>query len=226
MELWHVPLRIGPAAVDRATQVLDASELDRAARFRMAVHRDAYIAAHAALRGILGQALGLAPASLVFDAGPAGKPMLAARIEPRMHFNLSHAGDHALVLLSPESEVGVDLECLPVQGLEELDAGIFSTHEIAAVAACLPEHRPLARLRCWVRKEAVLKAAGCGLSDEVRTLAVSIDEPARIVASAHPQVAAGEWFLAGIERPGEWIGAVAARAPVPTLSAREWRWPP
>lgn len=224
MELWHVPLRIGPAVVDRATQVLDAAELARAARFQRAIHREAYIAAHAALRGILGRALGLAPASLMFNNGPAGKPTLSTPTHPRMHFNLSHANDHALVVLSTQGEVGVDLECLPVQGLEELDASIFSAHEIAAVAACPAEHRPLARLRCWVRKEAVLKAAGCGLSDEVRTLTVSIDEPARIVSSAHPQVAHGEWFLAAVERPAEWIGAVAARMPVPALALREWDW--
>ena len=72
----------------------------------------------------------------------------------------------------------------------------------------------------------MLKAAGCGLDDEVRSLSVSVDAQARIVQSAHPMIAPHEWSLAAIEPPGPWIAAVAARGALPPLRLREWSsWP-
>jgi 4'-phosphopantetheinyl transferase len=229
MQLWHVPLDIGPAAADRAARVLDPGELERAARMRNTADRCAFVAAHAALRGILGEAVGLPPQALVFERGPLGKPFLAAGLGGGEHrFNLSHSGASGLVAVARGREIGVDLEgaATSAQALDEVEDLVFSMAEKAAITACEPSLRPRARLRCWVRKEALLKAAGCGLSDAVRDITVSVGPEARLLASAHPGVRVGGWALQAIEGTQSWVGALAAEgADMGPVRVHHWSWP-
>lgn len=227
MELWHVPLCTTPIQLDRAASLLDESEMARANRFRKAGDRAQYIAAHAALRRIVAQAVspddGAAPQRLRFGASGAGKPFL---VDPPMvvQFNLSHADGHALIAVSHRQEVGIDLECLASAPLLDPHDSVFSAQEIAAVRALPADQQALACLRVWVRKEALLKAAACGLDDDVRRISVSVDAQARLVGSQHPQVHAGVWSVAALEPPGPWIGAVAVQGAMPAWTWHEWEW--
>ncbi|MFJ4715602.1 4'-phosphopantetheinyl transferase family protein [Streptomyces sp. NPDC088785] len=149
--------------------VLDADELRRAAGFRFARHRVRYVAAHLALRGILGERLGCAPGAVRFVrepcprcAEPHGRPALADARD--LHFSLSHSGDLALIALAPVP-VGMDVEELPsAEAAREL-AAVLHPRERAELAALADpvEHRD-ALARAWVRKEAYLKGIGTGLS--------------------------------------------------------------
>ncbi|HEX7278633.1 MAG TPA: hypothetical protein VF255_03315 [Solirubrobacterales bacterium] len=62
-----------------------------------------------ALRRVLAVYLDGRPESIRLERGEGGKPRLAER-PPRLEFNLSHSGDLALVAVSAEHEVGVDVE--------------------------------------------------------------------------------------------------------------------
>ena len=141
----------------------DPEECARAERFIQTADRRLYIAAHAALRLLLGTTLGCHPTlvGLLHDA--AGKPLL--RGGSRIEFNHSHSGSIALIAMACEVAVGVDVE--RVRSVPDLDA-------IAARYLHPTEQRELSRLssaervegffRCWTRKEAYLKARGAGLS--------------------------------------------------------------
>ncbi|MEJ7931702.1 4'-phosphopantetheinyl transferase superfamily protein [Ramlibacter sp. AN1015] len=228
MELWHVPLHMQADAMASALEVLDAGERARADRFRASSDRMAFVAAHAAMRHILAEASGHPPRTLAFVPGPAGKPRLANAHLGNLHFSLSHSADHALVVVCPGRLVGVDLEALPARQLvaDDMEA-VFSAAELAAIRALPPEAQALAILRCWVRKEALLKAVGCGLEDDVRRVTVSVSAEARLLASEHPQVAAGDWALLALESPGRWVGAIAAQDAATPIAPRwrQWRWP-
>ncbi|MGY0019515.1 4'-phosphopantetheinyl transferase family protein [Streptomyces sp. cg35] len=149
--------------------VLDAEELRRAAAFAFDRHRTRYVAAHLALRGILGDRLGRAPGTLRFVRRPCpecgeahGRPALADA--PDVHFSLSHSGDLALVALAP-APVGADVEELPGQSAAEELAAVLHPRERAELAAVAdPSERRLALARAWVRKEAYLKGLGTGLA--------------------------------------------------------------
>lgn len=228
MELWHVPLAIGADRARQAMQLLDEAEVARARRFRRAVHAQAFIAAHSALRGIIGRRLGLSPRALRFETAAGGKPALAPRQGGGLEFNLSHSGACGVIALAQGTPVGVDIETFeaaaaPLQDPDSLGA-VLSPAELHAIDACPAAGRPLARLRCWVRKEAVLKGAGCGLSDDVRKISVSIGPEARVIASTHPQVRMGEWSLSAFEQPGRWSGAVAMRGPLQPVAVHYWSW--
>src|SRR6185312_5390568 len=82
-------------------------------RFHHASNRIEYGAAHALTRLALARALPVRPSSLVFVAGPNGKPAVHHDGQPApISFNLSHANGMVgvAVLAQPGVPVGFDLE--------------------------------------------------------------------------------------------------------------------
>jgi 4'-phosphopantetheinyl transferase len=131
------------------------AESARAARFRSEDHRRRYLRSHAALRAILRR---YTEAPLNFAVAEAGKPYLPAA--PRLKFNLSHSHEMALVGVSLDTEIGVDVEHIrPLPDYNAVAARFFPPSEAAGVIDA-PDF-----FRRWTRIEAVLKARGVGLND-------------------------------------------------------------
>lgn len=170
--LWRVDLDTAPTPADAAC--LSDDEWERARRFVFARDRHRFIAAHAALRGLLSMHTGIPGAMLDFRAGAFGKPALAEPTD--VHFNLSHSQAVALIAISDKAEIGVDLELLrPMPDADTLACAHFTDAERLALAALPPERRDRAFLVCWTRKEACLKATGLGLSIDTRSFEVGLD---------------------------------------------------
>jgi len=168
-ELWLVSL--ASPACDADLDLLDDAERARSARFHFERDRCRYVAAHAALRRLLARRTGRDAAALVIEAGPYGKPYLAAA--PRCAFSLSHCEDLALVALADDGEIGVDLERVrPLADLDGLGRQCLTLHERHEIDRLAPGERSPAFLRRWTRKEACLKALGAGLHVEPSTFAV------------------------------------------------------
>jgi 4'-phosphopantetheinyl transferase len=150
LRLWRVDL--DAAHFDDAPS---QAEQQRAARFVRPQDGLRYLAAHAALRHLLGT-------RQAWVAGAHGKPALAS---PPPHFNLSRRGRVALIGVSATHELGVDVE--PLQAMadaNELAQLHFTPRERDAVQSVTGAQRDHAFLRCWTRKEACMKATGLGLS--------------------------------------------------------------
>jgi 4'-phosphopantetheinyl transferase len=136
---------------------LSAAERDRAGRFRFERHRRRFIVAHGRLRQELAVRLGVPPAEVELAYGRSGKPSLKHN---GWHFSLSHCDDVALFAFSRASEVGVDVEAIrPIREAETIAAQFFSPLE----RLLCEREKPLGFLRCWTRKEALVKAIGEGL---------------------------------------------------------------
>ncbi|HSW20501.1 MAG TPA: 4'-phosphopantetheinyl transferase superfamily protein [Ramlibacter sp.] len=225
MNIWQVPLDLDAARVEQLEALLSQDERDRAGRFRRGADRLRFVAAHAALRLILSKTVGTPAAQLGFVYGPAGKPSLAEAPGGPPFFSMSHSGDCALVAVFDDAPVGVDLEMLAHAAEHALDlVDLFTAAELAEIEAAPGAQRPLASYRCFVRKEALLKAAGCGLGLGVDQITVSTGAQARLVDSQHGDIEAGAWSLHALDEPGVWTGAVAVRGPMPDITARPWDW--
>jgi 4'-phosphopantetheinyl transferase len=149
-------------AQDAALDLLDDAERERAAAFAHATDRRRYVLAHAALRREVGEVTGVAPATLrilrapcLSCGGPHGKP-----VTDGVHFSLSRSGDWAAIAIDPVAAVGIDLE---IRQGDDLLEPLRST-----VLACGEDSDDL--LRTWVRKEALLKLSGAGLTRSMTTL--------------------------------------------------------
>lgn len=176
-----------------AEAVLSEEERARRQRFVSAELRRRFSAAHVGLRLALGRHLGLDPRGLSFDENEFGKPELKGNW--RGDFNLSHSGDRAVLAISDEDEVGIDLERMrPIEHLD-LAKRYFHRNEVSAIAVPRDvEAQRRAFFLIWTLKEAVVKAIGCGLSIPLDSFEVSIAASRPTMALA-PEGRAGIWWL-------------------------------
>jgi 4'-phosphopantetheinyl transferase len=199
--LWLVDLDRAPAGPDERA-LLTADERARAARFHFDVHRHRFVACRAVLRQRLAATLGLEPRDVRFEYGPFGKPVLAGA--SRVRFNLSHSDQWALLALSADRDLGVDIERVRVlDDLDRLAETVFSPAERRDLARVDDSARAEAFFNGWTRKEAYIKARGDGLQRltdfdvtlvphepvELRRMDGEPDEPARWSLSALTPVA-------------------------------------
>lgn len=170
--------------VDAARRLLTDDERDRADRFRTALLHDRFVLARAALRILLARALGVAAHAIRFAYSEAGKPSLRWPSAP-VSFNASHSHDLALYAIGPAPRrIGVDVERHHWHDeLEDVAIRFFSPAECADLRAYDAEGRIAAFYRCWVRKEAYIKAVGMGLQIALDSFQVSLDASARLIAA-------------------------------------------
>ncbi|MEX3606652.1 MAG: 4'-phosphopantetheinyl transferase superfamily protein [Burkholderia sp.] len=176
VRLWRVDFVFGAPLDAPAYASLDAAERARAARFLRAEDATRSAATRAALREVLGVALGMLPTALRFVTGEAGRPALVPDCAPgtaSLDFNVSHSGSHALIAWSASTRVGVDVE-VPREGLDwtPLSQSVFAPADEAAVLACAPAERRDAFYRVWTAKEALLKVLGVGIAGGLEAFSV------------------------------------------------------
>lgn len=160
LSLWLLDLTIAPSAEERAW--LSRHEVERAARFHAERDRARYVAAHTGLRILIAAVCGPPPAAQDYDRDARGKWRLAG--QTRWRFNLSYAGDTALIGIASGHEIGVDVEALrTIEDADALAAIYFNRDEHAAYRRSEDDRDDAAFLRGWTRKEACLKALGVGL---------------------------------------------------------------
>ena len=161
VDIWRIPLTES-VDIDPAGGALDATERGRAARFHFDRDRRRFRIAHDALRRVLSDYGCGAPDALEFAHNDQGKPYLKGS---KIRFNLTHSGDLALLAVSPDAEVGVDLEARrAMDDLMGVARIVFHDEEVAALEEIAgDESRHDGFFSCWTRREAYLKGLGLGL---------------------------------------------------------------
>ena len=150
-----------------APEDLSAAERARSARLTSPLLARRFVAARVALRRLLALRLGeRTPRDVIIDESAIdGKPRLTQGSQrPDLHFNIARSGPAGLIAIA-SAEVGVDLE-LPhaLFGDPGFQRRFLSAAEMRAISALAPDAQARDGGRRWVRKEAILKAVGLGLS--------------------------------------------------------------
>lgn len=155
---------------DKHEAVLDASERERAARFRFDADRERFILGHGWMRSMLGMALGMPAADLRFVRGPFGKPQLEGH---DLRFNFSDTKDAVLLGMTNGIDIGIDIETMHRRVDHDAVAGhYFTQDETNLLSELTGDDRKRRFLELWTRKEAVLKASGVGIMDDLKELRV------------------------------------------------------
>ncbi|MDF1741771.1 MAG: 4'-phosphopantetheinyl transferase superfamily protein, partial [Verrucomicrobiales bacterium] len=146
--------------------VLSEEERLRADSFHFEKDRRQYVVARGSLRHLLGSLLSIEAGAVEFAYGSFGKPFLKAEAGAggAYRFNLAHSGTHILIGVSPNLEIGVDLEALSPGDVRmaPLIRNICTPNEAAWVKELDGQAKELALSRLWTAKEAILKAIGSG----------------------------------------------------------------
>ena len=154
------------------------------------------LAGRAALRLLVASRVG-APASSAADIVvdrtclTCGEQHGRPRVDG-LSVSTSSAGDRVLVAVADAKvEVGVDVELVPDALFEGFDD--FALHPAERRSLPGGPGLVLGRIGSWVEKEAVLKAAGIGLTTPLEDLLVSPAPEDRVVPSSVEMIGAWEW---------------------------------
>lgn len=173
VQLWFCRLEDARDRLALHAGWLDHEEQARAERFRFDHDRERFITAHGLLRKVLAHELDLPPDRVMLNKGPHGKPFVN---DARLRFNMSDTKDAVLIAVTLEREIGADLETMDRRVDHTAVADHFFTpEEIRWIGADRsdPASAPDAKRRfltLWTRKEAVLKASGVGIMEDLRSL--------------------------------------------------------
>lgn len=210
---WLATLPLDAPSRARITPALSDEERGRMARFLRAADQERFLAGRGLLRALLGSCLGMPPKVIHFATGPRGKPLLATGQGRPLHFNVSHSGDLVAIALSTTFEVGVDVEEEGrLSDWQPVADRILSPREKAEMDTVPDRDRPRAFLNAWTRKEAILKATGEGLVDDLTRVEVSLapGRPARILALGGIASRAENCSLHELPVPRGYVAALAA----------------
>lgn len=147
-------------------EILSADELERADRFHFEKDRSRFITARGMLRQILGKYLSQHPKGIHFEYSSYGKPGLGPDSGfGNLKFNLSHSDGLALLAITQDKNIGVDIERIRHDiSIEQIAGRFFSFDEINSLDKLFEQQKNELFFQYWTRKEAFLKATGKGLS--------------------------------------------------------------
>ena len=164
IHLYCLTLPQETSELTRFERLLSMSEADRAGRLKSSQAKNRFIAGRGMLRDTLGGYLCNDPAEVRIATGEHGKPFLADGAMD-LRFNLSHVDEIMVLAVSAAVEVGVDIERIDAgKAIHDMARLAFSRQEQEELLALPASRQPEAFYRCWVCKEACLKACGRGFS--------------------------------------------------------------
>lgn len=207
VHVWRASLDLPPDKLNALEETLRQDEHGRAKRFISGQDRSHFIAARGILRNILGTYLGVLPQSIQFSYGHNGKPAIPSEgsVHP-LRFNLSHSHGIALIGISREREVGVDVELIrPEVAGEEIAIRYFSDKEFEELRNLPAGMKAEGFFRCWTRKEAYIKARGGGLRIPLKSFSVSLTIRAQEVLRSPDHI---DWCLQSLEPGFGYAGAL------------------
>jgi 4'-phosphopantetheinyl transferase len=212
ISLWWCELERTPAELALLAGTLTPTETARAARFGTEALRHRWMAGRAALREVLGRALGVAPAEVAIRRGVRGRPELADR-SLRIDFNVSHTRSVALIAMArdvgPSTRIGVDIEHIDREvGVDRLQRKFLAPKERERIAGLSADLRRRRFLHYWTCKEAMSKATGDGIIAPFGELEVERGDPPQLRAGPPPYIP-GDWSLVDAAVSAEWFATVA-----------------
>lgn len=188
---------------------LSRDELSRAERFYFEEDKFTFVMSHALIRLIISKQLAIRLSDLSFEISDYGKPYLLGNA---VYFNLTHTRDAFALVLSRDFPVGIDMESSDRNiDLESIIKTYFSRNENDFIL----KDKSFTRDRfflLWTRKEALLKAIGTGLLENLHNIEVhSSNNPIEKAAfnSQSVETLFEEYFIYTIQ-PGIHYLSVAA----------------
>ena len=207
-------------APDWCEKLLSEPERLRAESFRQVVQRRRFTAANALLKVTVAESTGCHPFDVTLrrecpDCGrPHGRPEV---LGGGLNVSLSHSGDRVAVALCADGHVGVDVEQVSDVDVESMLGFVLGDAERRAFSEVQGRQARLrAFLRCWTRKESVLKATGDGLRIPMSNVTLGPpDEPARLTGFTNRPELVGAAEIVDL-RPGPgYVGAVTVLSAKP-----------
>ena len=142
---------------------LSNTELERYRGIRNILQARRYLVSRIYLREVLSAYQGCKPGDIRFEVATGGKPYISSP-PGNLHFNLTHTADMALVALSHDFPVGVDLE--QIRSVDEkvrIARRVFSASDLEKLEQAPTSGQSELFFKLWTMMEARQKATGVGV---------------------------------------------------------------
>jgi 4'-phosphopantetheinyl transferase len=179
VEVWFARVEDWESEDSRATWDEMLSIEEKQARDQLVFPADQwlYSLSHGMLRQVLSSWTGLLPSDVLLEKDVHGRPYLKG--PGKLDFNLSHTKGLAVVAVSSDARVGVDVESLD-RDVDRLltSEGILTAREREDCMSRPVSQRAPQFLRYWVLKESLLKCSGEGLRGSLTAMEFDLTEGA------------------------------------------------
>jgi 4'-phosphopantetheinyl transferase len=152
-------------------RVMTEEDRQRAARYRQAGDRHNFVLGRNLVHHLVRARDASTPCRV--SIGPHGKPFLPGAPA----YNLSHSGRWVACVVSREASIGIDVETFArLKDYRSLLAMVTHPIERRCIEQATSGHGLALFKRCWTRKEAILKATGEGLNDNLQAIDVCLEQ--------------------------------------------------
>lgn len=159
IHVFKIHCNLYPIIEKDLARVLTEAEIEKKNRFFKIADAERFALGKYFLRKILAEQLNAYPKNIRFSISESSKPYL-----PEIHFNISHSGDYVVIAISKKN-VGIDVELIKDHFDHELLAEVCFTSNERKLITNLEDFYTF-----WTRKEAILKASGEGLIDDLHDI--------------------------------------------------------
>lgn len=232
VHIWRIPLSQPQERINLFFESLSPEEKQRCTRFHSARDRRRFTVARGSLRVILSEYLNKSPTELQITNGPFGKPFLVhSNSIYQLEFNLSHCEDLALIAVTNERLVGIDVERVrELRNLHLILDRFFTVEEREFVDSAARGQRFAAFLSLWSRREACAKALGLDLAAALSELCVPVYPQGSNILLGHlgdvitdRGYSKMHWFLRDLELGPYHVGAVSVEGKKCSLVMQEFK---
>jgi 4'-phosphopantetheinyl transferase len=173
VHIWRFPV----LAADFS--LLTDAERIVAIRFRFEADRNRYVTGRRSLRLLLSNYLSVSPSEISIISEKGQKPFIKNPGFP-VRFNISHSGQWVVIALA-KNELGIDIE--KVDSAFDYSSLLLEHFSVAEQQFVSEAEVPAdAFYFLWTRKEALMKAEGLGLQENLKTVS-TLDE--RVISGVH-----------------------------------------
>jgi len=157
---------------------LSEDESKRAVRLKIEEKKKQFVIVRGVLRKLLSNSLSKPSGEIIFSYEQHCKPTIEEKYNNKsIEFNISHSGSYALIAMTLDNKLGVDIEKIN-HGIDyqSLSDRFFSGKEKDELTSIDKDDQLDAFYRAWVRKESFIKATGKGIAFGLDRFSVSLEE--------------------------------------------------
>lgn len=191
---------------------LNSEEIYKYQNIKSIYKRNIFLISRVILKSILGYYLNINPDNVVIDYSIYNKPFVK---DSNLKFNLSHSGNVIILGFSNEIEIGVDVEKISYfPEINNVAEYCLNKNELRCLNKLKGDDKIKGFYNCWTKKEAFLKACGCGLQYPLKNIEVSLTpwEKSELKNINSSLVENSEWSLFSFSPDPQYICSAAIKS--------------
>ncbi|MDH5428732.1 MAG: 4'-phosphopantetheinyl transferase superfamily protein [Nitrospirota bacterium] len=226
VHIWRAPLSESSAYASRFRPYLSDQEIIRSNRYRIPHPQYQFVITRGILRTLLSHYISVPTSELLFENQAHGKPMLVTPSAHPIQFNVSHTRGMALIAITLQHAVGIDVERID-RTVHDRDIAerYFSKRESTYLMSLSPPERTQYFFAFWTCKEAYLKMEGRGIAGGFAhcEILLETDRPEAGLSLLNQQAETDPCLLYRITAGSAYVGALAVAGSSAKISHWDWQ---